>query len=120
MIAYRDFLNKKKFNIESYGFDVEVDYLNKKLFPFQKDIIRWSLKKGRSCIFADCGLGKTPMQLEWANQIHKKTKEGILILAPLAVSKQTKREGEKFGIEVLGKKQQTLPGNLSIAEGFFV
>lgn len=96
---YKEFLNNKKFILESSGFDVDRDTLNPKLYEFQKDIVRWSLAKGRSAIFADCGLGKTPMQLEWANQIHKHTGGKILLLAPLAVASQTQREGLKFGIE---------------------
>jgi superfamily II DNA or RNA helicase len=70
------------------------------MFPFQRDIVRWALRRGKAAIFADCGLGKTPMQLEWAHQVHQYTGRGVLILAPLAVSQQTVREGEKFGITV--------------------
>lgn len=66
------------------------------LFPFQSDIVRWALKRGRAAIFADCGMGKTPMQLSWAQQIPGK----VLILAPLAVAQQTVREGKKFGIDL--------------------
>ena len=64
---------------------------------FKRIIVRWALKKGKACIFADCGLGKTPMQLSWAYQVHKYTGRKILILTPLAVADQTKREAEKFG-----------------------
>lgn len=66
---YLDFLNNKKFVLESTGFDVTREELNPMLFNFQKDIVRWALAKGRSAIFAACGLGKTFMQLEWSNQI---------------------------------------------------
>jgi hypothetical protein len=66
------------------------------LFPFQRDIVKWALRRGRAAIFADCGLGKTPMQLSWAAQVPGR----VLILAPLAVAQQTVREGKKFGIEV--------------------
>ena len=99
---YLRFLENKKFVLESCGFDVDRTDLNPMLFDFQKDIVRWALAKGRSAIFADCGLGKTPMQLEWANQICKHTsgESKILILAPLSVAPQTVREGNKFGIEV--------------------
>lgn len=99
---YLRFLENKKFVLESCGFDVDRTDLNPMLFDFQKDIVRWALAKGRSAIFADCGLGKTPMQLEWANQICKHTsgESKILILAPLSVAPQTVREGKKFGIEV--------------------
>lgn len=96
---YNKFLENKTFVLESKGFDVDKDELNKNMYEFQKDIVRWSLAKGRASNFADCGLGKTIMQLEWANQIQKKTNGKVLVIAPLAVAEQTKREGEKFGIE---------------------
>ena len=70
------------------------------LFPFQRDLVKWSLKKGRSAIFGDCGLGKTIMELEWSQKVVDETGGNVLILAPLAVSKQTVREGEKFGYTV--------------------
>lgn len=100
--GYTRFLENKKFVLESCGFDVDRSELNLAMFDFQKDIVRWSLAKGRSAIFASCGLGKTLMQLEWANQIckHSGPDGMVLILAPLAVSSQTVREGKKFGIEV--------------------
>lgn len=66
------------------------------LFDFQKDVVKWALRKGRAAVFADCGLGKTFMQLEWARQITGKT----LIVSPLAVADQTIREGKKLGLEV--------------------
>ena len=70
------------------------------LFDFQKALIEWSVLKGRAAVFADCGLGKTPMELVWAENIVRKTNKRVLILTPLAVSYQTVREAEKFGIEV--------------------
>jgi len=70
------------------------------LFPFQKSLVEWSLRKGRSAIFADCGLGKTIMQLVWADNVAKHTGKPVLVLTPLAVSEHTKEEGEKFGITV--------------------
>lgn len=102
MDNYLDFLNNKKFVLASTGFDVDRSELNPALFDFQKDIVRWALAKGRSAIFAACGLGKTFMQLEWAYQVckHAGGESKILILAPLAVSSQTVREGEKFGVDV--------------------
>jgi hypothetical protein len=66
---------------------------------FQKYGVEWSIKKGRSAMFFDCGLGKTPMQLVWAENILRKTGKPVLILTPLAVSFQTELEGVKFGIE---------------------
>lgn len=99
-MEYDEFLKQKRFVLESSGFDIDRSELNPKLYDFQKDIVRWALKKGRSCIFADCGLGKTPMQLSWAHQVVRHTGGSVLIVAPLAVADQTKREAEKFGYEV--------------------
>lgn len=97
---YKRFLESKKVEIKASGFEVDRENLNPKLFDFQKDIVKWAIKKGKAALFADTGLGKTPMQLEWANQVYKYTGENVLILAPLAVSQQTVREGLKFGIDV--------------------
>jgi hypothetical protein len=69
------------------------------LFDFQSSLTDWALMKGRAAIFADCGLGKTPMQLVWAENVVRKTNKPVLIITPLAVGAQTIREGEKFGIE---------------------
>ena len=99
-MEYLDFLNSKTFVLESSGFDVDKSELNPMLYDFQKDVDRWALAKGRAAIFSDCGTGKTAMQLEWGNQVHKRTGGKVLILAPLAVAAQTQREGEKFGIDV--------------------
>jgi len=98
--SYKEFLQGKIVERIDSGFDISTDEINPKLFPFQKEIVRWALMKGNAAIFAACGLGKTPMQLEWAYQVHRKTGKDVLILAPLAVTSQTKREGQKFGIEV--------------------
>lgn len=97
---YQQFLeSKQKAHIFS-GFDINESELNKYMFDFQKFIVRRALKAGKYAIFADCGLGKTLMQLEWANQVNKKTNKPVLILAPLAVSGQTINEGVKFHIDV--------------------
>ena len=100
MIEYSDFIKNKNVIMKSSGFDVETSELNTVMFDFQKDIVRWALKKGRSAIFADCGMGKTLMQLEWSQKIHEHTGGKVLILAPLSVASQTKKEGEKFGYSV--------------------
>ncbi len=98
-MKYRDFLETKAMPNVNSGFDTPYK-INSMLFDFQKDIVKWALKKGKTAIFADCGLGKTPIQLEWAFHVHKKENKPILIFAPLAVSKQTQREGIKFKIDV--------------------
>jgi hypothetical protein len=75
--------------------------LNNMLFDFQNHLVEWSLSKGRSANFEDCWLGKTPLQLEWAKNVSQSQSGNVLILTPLAVSRQTIREGEKFGIDVV-------------------
>lgn len=98
MDDYSEFLKSKVIFSRSVGFDCED--INDGSFHFQRAIIRWALKRGRCAVFADCGLGKTLIQLEWANRIHLETGGNVLIFAPLAVSSQTIREGGKFGIDV--------------------
>ena len=88
-MKYEDFVKDKQVLIKSSGIFVKRSDLNAKMFDFQKDIVRWALAKGRSAIFADCGLGKTLMQLEWAQKIVENTKQSVLIVAPLSVSYQT-------------------------------
>lgn len=97
-MTYQEFLKSKEISAESSGF--EATEINPKLFQWQSDIVHWALVKGRACIFADCGLGKTPMQLQWASQVSKYTEKPVLILAPLSVAAQTAREGQKFDVPV--------------------
>ena len=101
MIDYEAFITKKSTQaLHAASLQVSLDELNPKLYRFQKDIVRWALAKGRAAVFADCGLGKTPIQLEWASQIIKTQGGMVLILAPLAVASQTAAEGVKFGVPV--------------------
>lgn len=95
---YHTFIERKQKNIIYSGFDVNESSLNHSMFDFQKFIVKRALRKGKYAILADCGLGKTLMQLEWANQVSKHTNQPVLILAPLAVSGQTIKEAEKFGL----------------------
>lgn len=97
-MGYDGFIKNKE--IVDYNVGFEPQKLNKHLFDFQADITTWACRKGRAALFEGCGLGKTIQQLSWANQVHKLTGGDILILAPLAVSKQTKLEGRKFRIRV--------------------
>ena len=99
---YQSFLESKKLIVPSIGRVVTDDLLSAVLFPFQRDLVRWSLRKGRAALFCDTGLGKTAMQLEWGRHAAART----LILAPLAVAQQTVREGEKFGIPVTYARRQ--------------
>lgn len=95
MNEYHEFLETKAIRHIPTGLD-DIPELSSQLFDFQRDIVRWALRKGRAAIFADCGMGKTAMQLSWANHVPGK----VLILAPLAVAHQTVREGQKFGIDL--------------------
>jgi hypothetical protein len=96
---YQAFIASKKKRVESTGFDVDESELNSNLFDWQARIVKWSLKRGRSALFADCGLGKTIMQLNWAEHVYKHTGEPVVIHTPVGVRKQTLREAEKFGID---------------------
>jgi len=97
-MTYQDFISSKQSKLLAVGF--EPKDLNRHLFPFQKEIVEKACRRGRYAIFADCGLGKTLMQLEWAHQVVQETGQNVLILCPLAVAAQTISEGEKFGIHV--------------------
>ncbi|MBU1067450.1 hypothetical protein KKE60_06660 [Patescibacteria group bacterium] len=105
-MEYHDFLAQKKTISEMSGFEPTME-INPMLFTWQADIVRWALRKGKAALWEDCGLGKTPQQLEWAKHVHAHTGEPVLILAPLAVSQQTIREGTKFGVEVHKCKDQS-------------
>jgi hypothetical protein len=73
--------------------------LPESLFDFQRSLVEWATRRGRAAIFADCGLGKTLMQLVWAENVVRHANRPVLVLTPLAVAAQTVREGEKFGVE---------------------
>lgn len=102
-VEYLEFLKSKKIVNKSCGIDVELSAINDVLYPFQKQLVQWALKKGKAAIFADCGLGKTFLQLEWARLLNKKT----LIVAPLAVANQTVKEGKKIDIHVDYVREQS-------------
>lgn len=97
-LTYEDFLKSKELKTIQAGFDVPEEWLSDKLFPFQRDIVRWALKKGKCAILTGCGTGKSFMLLMWAECVHKKTGGKVLIVSPLSVVKQTAREAEKFGL----------------------
>jgi DNA modification methylase len=96
VMEYLEFLKSKQFKYLSHGKIIEKDQIHPILFEFQKDIVKWAVKKGRCAIFLDTGLGKTFIQLEWARLLGVK----CLIVAPLSVARQTVRESVKIGINV--------------------
>ena len=98
MNEYHEFLKQKQKAKEHKGFAALP--MNDKLFPFQQFIVERNISKGKHAVFADCGLGKTVMELETASQIVRHTNKPVLILAPLVVVAQTQREAEKFGFDL--------------------
>jgi len=95
-MTYADFIESKTHIGADHGFDD--DDLPDYLFPFQRDLVAWALRKGRSALFEDCGMGKTPQLLTWADRVATHTDRPVLVLTPLAVASQTIREAEKFGV----------------------
>ena len=107
MNDYLEFLKTKQNKIIKSGFDIKESELNKNLFPFQKFVVKRALYAGRYAIFADTGMGKTIMQLEWAFKVSEYVQKPVLVLAPLAVSEQTIEEGNKFGIPLIKYKKDS-------------
>lgn len=110
---YCDFLEKKHINNIDAGFEPNKVLYPIEIMPHQDACVTWACKRGRSALFLDTGLGKTLCQLTWAHQVHAETDGYVLVLAPLAVSYQTEREGKKFGIDckvVSSDKDITEPG----------
>lgn len=103
MTDYEAFLASKRRVVADTGRLVDHDECHDSLFDFQRAITAWAVRKGRSAIFADTGLGKTRMQVEWARLIGERT----LILAPLAVAQQTVREAAELGVEVSYAHEQS-------------
>lgn len=93
---YDNFVLTKTKRAQCIGF--EPMPIRSPLFDWQAHIVKWAVRKGRAALFEDCGLGKTAQQLEWADQVARKTNGSVLILTPLAVAHQTAHEAEKFGI----------------------
>jgi DNA modification methylase/superfamily II DNA or RNA helicase len=93
---YQQFIESKRIVAQRSGFDVNPSQVHPALFPFQRDIVCWALRKGRAAVFADTGLGKTRIQIEWA----RLTGQNTLIVAPLSVARQTVREGQRIGVDV--------------------
>lgn len=99
MIDYESFIAQKLVNVPATGIACErVEHAM--LFEFQRDLVTWALRRGRCALFADTGLGKTRMQLVWAERVQRETGGRVLILAPLSVARQTAGEGEKIGVTV--------------------
>lgn len=107
---YQSFLASKRLVMQPTGRDVDAGDIHASLFGFQRDLVRWSVRKGRAALFADTGLGKTRMQLEWA----RLTGQRALILTPLAVAQQTVAEARAIGIEAVYARQQADAGAMTV------
>ena len=112
---YEEFIKSKGIKTQTSGFDIDKNELNPLLFEHQKDIVKWALKKGKAAIWSGTGTGKTNMELEFGKQVHEKTNGNILIVAPLAVTHQTVKEGLKFGYDVnICRTQEDVKKGLNI------
>lgn len=109
--TYQTFLDQKRIVAPTIGRDVSGGDIHPALFPFQRDLVAWAVRKGRAALFADTGMGKTRMQVEWARLIGG----SALILAPLSVARQTVKEAAKIGVDVrYVRKQEDVAGDISI------
>lgn len=109
---YKSFLEQRKHASDMQGF--KPTFLPDCLMDFQRSLVDWSVRKGRAALFADCGLGKTLMQLCWAQNVVEHTNKPVLILTPLAVGAQTVRESEKFGIAAYRVHRGEIEGDICI------
>jgi len=116
MGEYAEFLDDKTQVGAEHGF--EPTWMPDILFPFQVALTEWGVRQGRSAIFADCGLGKTFMQLVWAENVARHTGGRVLILTPLAVAFQTVREGEKLGVEVAHRREGRKSGDRIVVTNY--
>lgn len=110
--TYEEFLKSKSQLSGNYGFDPI--FIPDMAFDFQSDLLRWSVKKGRSGVFADCGLGKSLIELGFAQNIVQKTNKNTLLLTPIAVGKQMEKESEKFGIEAKRSRDGKIKSKITI------
>ena len=100
-MTYEEFCASKLIRAEAAGVTVSPDALHDALYPYQRAVTSWALGRGRSAVFADCGLGKTLMQLEWADRVRQHTGRPSLILTPLAVADQTVAEAAMIDVDAL-------------------
>lgn len=113
MSEYMEFIKAKHARADWYGIEVENGDIHPMLYDFQRHIVKWACSKGRAALFADCGLGKSFMQLEWLRLMLRNGGKG-LIVAPLAVAQQTIGEAAKLGIEVVYSRDGKPGGAITI------
>ena len=111
-MTYAEFLAARAQVTEGDGF--EPLWMPDFLFPFQRSLVDWAVRQGRAAIFADCGLGKTPQQLVWAENVRRKTGKPVLVIAPLAVTFQTEGEAAKFGLDAAVSRDGTVKAGITV------
>lgn len=103
--AYEQFIDRKSASPSFDGIEIDRESLAPHLYPHQADLTRWALRRGRCAVFADTGLGKTAILVEWAR--HVSARGRVLILAPLAVASQTVAEAARFGVAMQYARHDT-------------
>lgn len=112
-MTYADFLHNRAHSRASGGFDPV--YMPDAAFGFQQELIKWTVRQGRAAEFADCGLGKSLMELAWAQNVYLHTGRPVLLLTPLAVGPQMVAEGAKFGIECARSHDGSVTAPITVA-----
>lgn len=112
MTKLHTLLEQKRHAYEDAGF--KPVFMPEQLFDFQRALVEWAVKKGRAAIFADCGLGKSAMQMTFAQNVAQKTNGRVLVLTPLAVAPQMVEEAAKFGIEAHRSNDGSTPGKIVV------
>jgi hypothetical protein len=112
LMSYESFLQRKRQLAGDGGF--EPLWMPDFLFPFQAYATQWAIRRGRAALIEDCGLGKTPQEFVWAQNVVMHTNKRVLVLTPLAVVRQAIREAEKFGIEASVSRDGSLNGKIIV------
>jgi hypothetical protein len=110
--TYTEFLENRR-QLETLG-GFEPTVMPDELFPFQTVLVEWAIRHGRVGLFADCGLGKTLMELVWAENVYEHTGRPVLYITPLAVGFQAEQEARKFGIDAAISRDGTIPSTITI------
>jgi superfamily II DNA or RNA helicase len=110
--SYSEFIRRKSQLGGNDGF--EPVWMPDALFPFQRHLVEWAVRKGRAAIFADCGLGKSAMEMAWAENVARKTGRPVLMLTPLAVAAPMVAEGRKFGVEAHHSRDASRPAGARV------
>lgn len=110
-MSYADFLDRRSVDSRQFGFEADAPTW---LYPFQQYLFAWAVRRGRSAVFADCGLGKTPIQLAWADAIVRRNNRPVLIVAPLSTIPQALEEAAKFGVAATRSRDGRVPASAQV------